>query len=214
MRACLLCAGLCAAAVVLVGDALPIAGGGAGVARSILGAGDHEAEATVSVLFTLEELVDRSDSIAVVQALERFSQWEEVAGSRRIVTYTKLSVSETMAGAEAEEVWVRTLGGKVGKIGQHVAGEAQFTIGERAVVFLAKIDDVHVVTGMAQGHFPLVDADGVVRLKSSPDTGSLVHKRGPRVSAREKLVGAKLTDATRDIKAASASAPSRKANQK
>ncbi len=161
-----------------------------------------EAHATTSVLLTLEELVERSGTVAVVEAVERSSRWEVVGESKRIVTYTRLVVHEAIRGDAGEEIWVRTLGGKVGKIGQHVAGEAQFSLKARAVVFLTKAGDVTVVTGMAQGHYPLVEKDGAVRLTSSPDTGNLVERRGPRVSARERLVGAKLADATSSIKTA------------
>lgn len=159
-----------------------------------------EAAATTSVTLTLEELVELSRTVAVVEAVERSSRWEEVGDSKRIVTYTKLVVHDVLSGEKTEEVWVRTLGGKVGKIGQHVAGEAQFTIGERAVVFLSKAGDVSVVAGMAQGHYPLVEKEGAIRLKSSPDTGNLVEKRGPRESARSKLIGKKLDEASVSIK--------------
>lgn len=160
----------------------------------------NEAAATTSVTLTLEELVELSRSVAVVEPVERSSRWEEVGDSKRIVTYTKLVVHDVVTGERTEEVWVRTLGGKVGKIGQHVAGEAQLTIGERALVFLSKAGEVNVIAGMAQGHYPLVEKDGVIRLKSSPDTGNLVEKRGPRESARSKLIGKKLSEASESIK--------------
>jgi hypothetical protein len=162
----------------------------------------NEAAATTSVTLTLEELVELSRTVAVVEPVERSSRWEEVGSSKRIVTYTKLVVHDVVTGEKTDEVWVRTLGGKVGKVGQHVAGEAQFTIGERALVFLSKAGEANVVAGMAQGHYPLIEKDGVVRLKSSPDTGNLVEKRGPRESARSKLIGKKLTEATDSVKAA------------
>jgi hypothetical protein len=161
-----------------------------------------EAHATTSVTYTLDELVDLSRTVAVVEPVERSSRWEKVGESKRIVTYTKLVVHEHISGAKVDEVWVRTLGGKVGKVGQHVAGEASFALGERAVVFLAPAGDATVITGMAQGHYPLVEKDGVVRLKSSPDTGRLLDKRGPRESARERLVGKKLEEASSSIRTA------------
>lgn len=154
--------------------------------------------AAVSVLLSLEELVDRSSRVVVATPTERRSQWEDLPSGRRIVTYTKLAVERTVvsAGAEEKEIWVRTLGGVVDKIGQSVAGEAQLTIGSRAMLFLAPASGAVVVTGMAQGHFPIViDDKGAARLGPSPDPGMLVPRRGPTISAHERLVGGKLEDA-------------------
>jgi hypothetical protein len=162
------------------------------------------AEATTAILATLEELVGASYVTAIAEAKERTSRWEELAGGRRIVTYTRLVLHERLVGgAESErEIVVRTLGGKVDKIGQQVAGEANFTIGERCVVFLSTIDDATVVTAMAQGHYPLVAKDGKPRLAASPSLGNLLPRRGPSLSARERLVGATLESARTEIAAA------------
>ena len=46
------------------------------------------------------------------------------AKGRRIVTYTRLRIDRMVDGNPQAEVWVRTLGGHVGDIGQHVDGEA------------------------------------------------------------------------------------------
>ncbi len=167
--------------------------------------GVEPAHATVSLLMSTEDLVKVSTHIAVVEPVERFSKWEEVAGSKRIVTYTRLTVLEGIVdGPEGDSVWVRTLGGKVDKIGQAVAGEAEFSLNEPAVVFLAKTGDALVVVGMAQGHFPLREAEGERVLKASPDLGTLVKKKGEtRRSAQEDLVGKKLSSAKELIVAAS-----------
>ncbi len=61
--------------------------------------------------------------------LEQRSQWEELGGARRIVTYTRLSIDRPVAGQPDGEIWVRTLGGAVGDIGQQVSGDAQLKIG-------------------------------------------------------------------------------------
>jgi hypothetical protein len=161
------------------------------------------AHATTSVLLTLDELVLASERIAVVRATERKSQWEEVAGSRRIVTYTKLEIDQTVDGPDqASSVWVRTLGGRVGDLGQHVAGEAQLRLGERALVFLARGEGAVVVAGMAQGHFPIVELDGArPKLAPSPDAGRLLPRRGPSLSAREALVGKALDEALDGVRA-------------
>jgi hypothetical protein len=164
-----------------------------------------EAEATTAVLMTLDEMVRVSEHVVVAEPVERVSQWETIGESERIVTYTRLSVESPIVGGANQDIWVRTLGGIVGKIGQHVAGEAQFTLHQKALVFLARPGDKFVVTGMAQGHFPIDDSGSARTLKSSPDTGTLLRSKktsGP--SAREELVGETLARASDKIQAAKA----------
>ena len=163
-------------------------------------AGPHEAHAAVSVLMSLEELVAASSFVVVATALDRESRWETIGGGRRIVTYTRLKVDRGVSGAAPKEIVVRTLGGSVGKIGQQVSGEAALSLGKPALLFLAKVDDALVVTGLAQGHYPVVtDGKGVTRLASSPDAGTLLPRRGPQIAAREVLVGATLDEGTQAV---------------
>lgn len=162
--------------------------------------GPAPAEASVSVLLSLEEIVSASTAVVVGTAGERKSQWEEVAGSRRIVTYTKIKVERSLAGSPGAEVWVRTLGGSVDKIGQAVSGEAQIATGSKSILFLRKRGDVTTVTGMAQGHFPVVaDEKGVSRLRPSPDAGTQLRTPGPTIAARDVLVGQTLDAAATAI---------------
>jgi hypothetical protein len=181
---------------------------------AVLSVGDggiraQRAEAGVAVLVSLEELVTTSTSIVVGTAADRRSVWEDLPSGRRIVTYTRLTVEETIKGADKSELWVRTLGGVVGDLGQAVSGEASFRAGSRSLVFALEVNGVAVVNAMAQGHYPVVrDATGVDRLASSPDAGMLVPRRGPTISAHERLVGAPLEDAITAIqKAAAAGGP-------
>ena len=114
------------------------------------GGGAATAEAAVSVLMSLDELVAGSDYVLVGTALDRYSKWEELAGGRRIVTYTRVRVDRRVVGEPNAEVWVRTLGGVVGKIGQSVSGEAQLDVGAKSLLFLLKVDPaVMVVAGLA-----------------------------------------------------------------
>lgn len=155
-----------------------------------------DARASVAALLTLDELVERSTVVVVATPSDRYSVWEDLPSGRRIVTYHKLTVERAVAGKPAKEIWVRTLGGVVDKIGQSVAGEAQIANGGRALFFLTEANGVTVVTGMAQGHYPIVSDDkGVDRLVASPDPGMLVPRRGPILSAHERLVGNKLEEA-------------------
>lgn len=148
------------------------------------------AGASVSILLGLGELLAPSTYVITGSALDKKCQWEEIGGGRRIVTYTKVQVDTSIVGAPGKTVWIRTLGGAVGDIGQSVSGEAQIATGSRALFFLQKSGDALVVTGMAQGHFPIVaDEKGTSRLRPSPDAGVLLAAPGPTISARARLVG-------------------------
>lgn len=153
----------------------------------------RDAAASVSVLVSLEELVAASTYVVVATAGERRSVWEQLPSGRRIVTYTRLAVERSVAGAPGGEVWVRTLGGVVDRIGQSVSGEAQIPTGSRSLLFLSRVNGVVVVTAMAQGHYRIVsDERGRSTLAPSPDAGALLPRKGPTISARERLAGAEL----------------------
>jgi hypothetical protein len=178
---------------------------GLGVSPTLAPRIGSEAEATTAVLMTLDQMVRVSEHVVVAEPVERVSQWETIGESERIVTYTRLVIEAPVVGTGKQDVWVRTLGGSVGKIGQHVAGEAQFTLNQKALVFLARPSEKFVVTGMAQGHFPIDESDAARTLKSSPDTGTLLRsKKTSEPSAREQLVGETLARASEKIQAAKA----------
>jgi hypothetical protein len=158
------------------------------------------AEASTSILMSMDELVGVSSYVVVGTALERYSVWEDIGG-RRIVTYTRMRIDDQVVGSPGAEIMVRTLGGVVGRVGQQVAGEAAISIGSTSLLFLAQAEGAIVVTGMAQGHYPIVsDAKGSPRLAGSPDTGTLLPRRGPVISAREQLMGSTLDSATQAVK--------------
>lgn len=171
-------------------------------------AGVATAEASVSVLLSLDELLTPSSYVIVGTAGEKKSRWEEIGGGRRIVTYTKIQVDTAVVGSPGSVVWVRTLGGSVGDIGQAVSGEAEIATGSKSVLFLQKRGAAIVVTGMGQGHFPVVaDSKGVQRLRPSPDVGVLLPSAGPTVSARSRLVGKALDAALSVIRDAGRAKP-------
>jgi hypothetical protein len=160
-----------------------------------------QAEAHTARALTLDELVGISTYVVVATAGERRSVWEDLPSGRRIVTYTRLAVERAVAGAPGAELWVRTLGGAVGKIGQAVPGEAQLATGSRSLLFLYETNGVVVVAAMAQGHYPIVaDDKGVARLVPSPDIGMLVTSPGPLLLARERLVGVTVEEASALVK--------------
>jgi len=156
----------------------------------------ERARAGVARPISLPELVKTSRHTVVGVPREAFSRWEVIGRGRRIVTHSRLGVERLVSGAEVSdgELWVRTLGGRVGNIGQVVEGEATLRLGERALVFVAPSpDSVLHVTALAQGHYPLrADSAGVERLTPSPRLSVLV-KGEP--SAVHLLVGRKLVEA-------------------
>jgi hypothetical protein len=167
--------------------------------------GPRSAEASVAVLISLEDLTAASTYVIVATAGEQRSAWEETPSGKRIVTYTRLKVDRAVAGPAETELWVRTLGGVVDKIGQSVSGEAMIATGQRSLLFLARVDVGLVVVGMAQGHYPIVEAEGPKtgpRIAGSPDAGMLLPRRGPTISARERLVGLSLEDAVSAVQRA------------
>ena len=161
-----------------------------------------EARASVARALELPELVRQSERVVVATALQSESRWETVGRARRIVTYTRLRVDETIHGDASEtEIMVRTLGGKVGKVGQIVHGEALLLLHEPAVLFVGRAPDGIVgVAGMSQGHFPVrADANGTSRLFPSPRSFEL---QGAKGSAVERLTNRTLPEARELVKKA------------
>jgi hypothetical protein len=173
-----------------------------------------EASAAVSIAYSLEQLVAESPRVVLAEVVEQKSEWAFVAGSRRIVTHSRLRSLESVYGDADKDVWVRTLGGAVGRIGQQVTGEAAFTTGERAVVFLTHaVDGAWVVTGMGQGHYPVRigrSPAGSATLAASPLLGELLRRKSSEPSAHARLVGRPVTEAIaaiRAVKGGSSGAP-------
>jgi hypothetical protein len=151
--------------------------------------GSGRAEASLAVGLGLPELMRESSRVAFSTSLEASSRWEELGGTRRIVTYHRVRLDELVAGASGEtELMVRTLGGRVGDIGQIVHGEAALAVGEPCLLFLRDAPgSVSVVVEHAQGHYPLHDdGQGKERLHASPRLGRLIRADG---SAVKTLVG-------------------------
>lgn len=151
---------------------------------------------------SLRELVETSQHVVVATPRVGDSMWEQVGDTRRIVTYTRLTIDETLdARPPADsELMVRTLGGQVGPLGQIVHGEAELRPEEVSVLFLkARADGTFRVTALAQGHYPLSrDTDGLNRLTTSPrlsevfgkeDGSAIAQLRGQSLDIARSLIG-------------------------
>ncbi len=161
----------------------------------------REARASVSVTAVFDDLVRQSNAIAAVTPVERLVIWE----GGRIVTYTRVRVDTAVAGALPQDVWVRSLGGNIGRIGQSVEGEPSFADGQSSLVFLRARDTGFEVTARAQGQFAITASEGKEpRLASARNVGALLApaEAGTVRFARDVLEGRALKDASREIAAA------------
>jgi hypothetical protein len=170
---------------------------------AILGLGARDASALTAIELTLGELLAASTSVVSATGDESFSVWEGEGGARgrRIVTYTRVIVDGVLDGERPDAlVWVRTLGGHVGNIAQHVDGEATLVPGQRQLLFLAKREDgTHHVVGMSQGQFPLQAEDGArpARIMRPAWIDRLVARAGrTQVPAHIALPGRTLDEVT------------------
>src|SRR4051812_74022 len=86
----------------------------------------RRAEASLARALPLDELLRRSRHVVLGEPLDNYSVWEQVGQRKHIVTYTRVRALELLAGAEPaqDELLLRTLGGRVGELGELVHGEA------------------------------------------------------------------------------------------
>jgi hypothetical protein len=132
---------------------LGLAGGSAAVALL-----PQPAHATLVTGLTLRQLVARSAHIVVVSALDASCFFTTIGGRRCIVTETRVEVHDLLGGQApvSQVLSVRTLGGKVGGMGELVLGQASFSVSTPDVAFLKLgADGAYWFVGMAQGHYPL-----------------------------------------------------------
>jgi hypothetical protein len=122
---------------------------------ALVAAWPRDVQASTAIALNLETLAQRADAVAIVVPEEKRSAWED----GRIATYTRVRVARAYAGKLGDaSLWVRTLGGTVGDVGQFVEGEASLPIGQPAVTFLTQKGGVFHVTGRAQGEYAIVGA--------------------------------------------------------
>ncbi len=171
---------------------------------------ESEARASISIAVTWDRLLHASSSAVVATPIEASSVWE----NGRIRTYTHLRVDRGVAGdvATGSEVWVRTLGGVVGKIGQLVDGEAKLTAGQPSLLFLCQAGAGALeVTARGQGQFPIIaaDAHSAPRVVRSGAAGALLAPWVSTSSASNRLAADVLHDRPVDDVAADVAAGGR-----
>ncbi len=165
----------------------------------------------MSFTVVLDALLSESSAAVVATPESTSSVWED----GRIVTYTKVRVDRVVSGGASSEVWIRTLGGVVGDIGQQVEGEAVLRVGQPSLLFLTWHAGAFVVTARAQGQFTLArDAVGVQRVRRNLHAGvllgpnpravalarSLTTSSNATLPAADVLDGKSIDDAATEIK--------------
>jgi hypothetical protein len=153
------------------------------------------ARATTARAVSLLDLVARSTRVVRGTPLENFARSEDVGDTRHIVTYTRVRVDDLIQGGPSEpELLVRTLGGRMGKLGELVFGEAELAMNEACLLFVqASPEGIDQVTAMAQGHYPIqADGSGTVRLRASRN---MPHLLGAQDSAVARLAGMQVDEA-------------------
>ncbi len=170
---------------------------GAGVLAAALSV-SAPADASLHLEVSLQHLVTVADLVVEATPQEAKSVWEDLPSvGRRIVTYTRVSVDQSVYGTPPSEVWVRTLGGQVGDLGQKVEGEAVLASGDRQLLFLKAGDaGTHRVVEMAQGQYLVHEESKVRRVKASPYLGKVIADKDQdaRAKAARVLLENKLVD--------------------
>lgn len=141
-------------------------------------------------LLSLAQLVAKSRHIVLATPVEQVSAWEDEAGLRRIVSYTTLDLHHSLDGRALPSVssTVRTLGGRVGELGQRVMGEAELAVGTPALCFLTGApgghESVFRIAGMAQGYYSVAERAHELRLRASFEQLGHAHARATSAMAR------------------------------
>jgi hypothetical protein len=166
----------------------------------------------VSYTVVLDALLYESSAAVVATSIDQRSVWED----GRIATYTKVRVDRLVAGSVPSDVWIRTLGGVVGDIGQQVEGEAVLRVGQTSLLFLRSFSGSLVVTARGQGQFAVVSDTTGSHLRKNLHSGALLAPNPSSVSriraatanpnailpAADVLDGKSINDAVTEITAA------------
>jgi hypothetical protein len=115
------------------------------------------AHATLVLGLSLRQLVNRARHVVVMTPLESVSSRALLGERSCIVTDTRVRVEDALTGSQpAQELTVRTLGGRIGNVGELVHGQPLLVPNTAAVAFLTTDAAAqHWFVGMAQGHYPL-----------------------------------------------------------
>ena len=120
--------------------------------------------ATSIVPHTLLQRAEESDRVALVQVVSQ--RVEETPGAEiPLKTFTRVVIGQDLRGTGPSEVTIVQLGGKLGLQTMEIPGDAQFHLGETAIVFIRcrlAADRCHLVA-MGQGKLDVAGNDVFVQ---------------------------------------------------
>ncbi|MCC6333237.1 MAG: hypothetical protein IT380_04505 [Myxococcales bacterium] len=135
---------------------------------------------------TLAQRFAASDRVALVQVLSRVT--EPQADGKNLKTYTRLLVGEDLKGSGPREVTLVQLGGRSGATEAFVPGDADFSVGETALVFLhCRTPERCFLVALGEGKVAIDGGDAVVH---DLFTGAF-SKKPLKALKRELLEGAR-----------------------
>lgn len=138
---------------------------------------------------TLDELVAQSTDIVRASRVSKSSHYDDY---NQIVTDYVFSVSHKIKGRKVvgTTLIVRSLGGVVGELGMHVAGEPQFEQGQEYLLFLRGFRNHHRAVGMTQGVMPVAKLKGVSTVFPGGAGASLVQPIGGKLKTAKAALTA------------------------
>ncbi len=121
------------------------------------------ARASIVRAASLAELTTVADRVVVGEVLSVRSDWNRE--HTRIFTFIEVQVAELWKGSPCQngKLTIVQAGGSVGDLETRVHGQAEFSEGDRAVLFLRGRDDASTVLGLGQGVRPLAFDDKAKR---------------------------------------------------
>jgi hypothetical protein len=116
--------------------------------------------ASTIIPHTLSDRARSADRVAVVQVTKQWVEDEGDAQRPRLKTYTRVIFGAELKGSGPRETTIVQLGGRSGLWDMRVPGDATFSVGETALVFLkcASPDRCYLVA-LGEGRLPIVESD-------------------------------------------------------
>lgn len=127
------------------------------------------ADATVVVQVDRAQLVGMSDLVVRATVGNAQTRWSD--DHARILTYTRLTVTQYLKGTGPTELVLRQMGGEIDGLVSRIAGDAHLTPGQDVVLCLRQGDGVVFLTAMAQSAWYVTAQPGATPVASRDLSG-------------------------------------------